>query len=208
MTSIVKTRIGFIATLFGSFSFILITLIQVKNVSWGIASVAMLLCTALSFILSLFLTFRLTIKKRKTFISIALTLFVLSIISFYSFQDKLIQSTVIIDEAKGDSTVSNKYFIGSQMKGEAIDLIKIHPELAYDNRGLIQAFENKFDSVWIPNSVRYTELHLSVWYILFTICIVSCISLSAELLSKIEQRKPKRTKVASDLKVNDDPKTG
>jgi hypothetical protein len=184
MKQTLETRIAFILTIAGSFGFVITKLVDVKNASFAISGIALLLSLIASLVISLFLFSRLTVKRTKIFAVIAAILLIGSVLSFYLFQKHFINSTVIVPEFQGDSITRQKYFKGADYTTNAQKIVNLKPELKRDDNALMAMFQNKFDDVWIPNSVRDTELNLAMWYILFVIVVVSAISLTTEIITK------------------------
>lgn len=196
MQQTLTTRIAFLTTISASFGFVIIKLVEVKNASFAISGVALLLALIASLVISLFLLARLTARRRQYFTMAAVVLFLGAVASFYLFQKNFIDSTVIVPEFNKDGTIEQKYFKGSKYTADARKMVALSPELKEDDNALLNLFENRYEAVWIPNSVRDTELNLAMWYILFVIMVVSSLSLATEILTK-EELKTKRAAPAA-----------
>lgn len=193
MQQTIQTRLAFIATIAASFGYIIYKLVDVKNSSFAVTGVALLLSLIASLTISIYLTGRLTKKKRQLFALIATAMLFLSIASFYTFQDNFNKSTFTISEFHNDSVTISKYFKGLKYTKGANDLIKLEPA-KYENNdnALLEAYENDYTKVWIQDTVRDCELTLAMWYIFFVIIVVSSISLTTEVLTIHEKTKKKR----------------
>lgn len=187
MVQTLTARAVFIVTIFSAFGIILKKLIEVSNASFGTAAVSMILSLMASLILSLFLISRLTMKRINRFILISLALFLIAFWSFYLFQLKFNNGTVILEEFKGDTTALAKYFKGTKYTTNALKFLKLYPEYRDDDVGLVRKFENKPENVWTQASIRNLELSISLFYFLFVIAVSSCLSLTAEILTRRRQ---------------------
>src|SRR4051812_6972896 len=98
MIRTLSTRIIFIVTIFSAFGYILSKLVVVKNSSFGIAAISMILALMTSFIFSLFLISKLTLKRINKFIIVSVLLFFAGIATFYQFQSTLNDGTIILEE--------------------------------------------------------------------------------------------------------------
>lgn len=151
----------------------------------------MLLSLMASLIISLFLTSRITSKRKQRFILFSIFLFALSLLSFYFFQRYSNNYLFELEEFKGQETEMNEYFRGSVFTTEMSSYVSLHPEMIDDYPELVHATKNnKVDEVWKNSSIRNVQLNYSFLYFLFVVCAVSCVSLTTEILSRYPGKKP------------------